>query len=136
MVRSQKVAYYHCRNISDMKLNAWLPSLAIAALLLSSPALAQNQQELNQKADQAYKRADAELNRLWKKLQPSLSAGAKDKLITSQEQWIKFRDAEAEAKAAIFEGGSMAPMIYSNSLRATTEQRIRELRAWIEATSN
>ncbi len=119
-----------------MKLKAWLPSLLVAALLFSSPALAQNQQEMNQKADQAYKRADAELNRLWKKLQPSLTPEVKEKLITSQEQWIKFRDAEAEAKAAIFEGGSMAPMIYSNSLRATTEQRIRELRAWIEATSN
>lgn len=111
-------------------------SAAFCLLLLSGSALAQNQQELNQQADAAYRKADAELNRLWKKLQPSLSPEVKEKLVTSQQHWITFRDAEAEAKASMFEGGSMAPMIYSNSLRATTEQRIRELRTWIEATSH
>lgn len=106
-------------------------SLALG-LLLAAPATAENQQEMNQRADREYQVADKELNRIWKELLTHLTPGVKDKLITSQQQWIKFRDAEAAAKSSIFEGGSMAPMIYSYSLKRTTETRIEELKDWLK----
>ena len=107
-------------------------SLALGLLFFGGPAVAQNQHELNQQADKEYKTADKELNRVWKELVPHLSPEVKEKLVTAQEQWIKFRDAEATAKASIFEGGSMAPMIYSYSLKRTTETRTQELKDWLE----
>lgn len=87
---------------------------------------------MNQQADREYKLVDKELNRIWKELLPHLTPEVRDKLIASQQQWITFRDAEAAAKASIFEGGSMAPMIFSYSLKRTTETRIEELKDWLE----
>ena len=103
--------------------------------LLGTPALAQPQQEMNQQADKEFQQADKELNRVWKQLLPKLEPGTREKLRTAQLEWIKFRDAEAAAKASIFEGGSMAPMIYSYSLKSSTDSRLKELKAWLQEAS-
>ena len=115
--------------------------LLLFLLLATGPALAKdpaemNQHELNQYAQEEFKKSDAELNRLWKELQPLLTPEVKAKLLDSQLLWIKFRDAEAAAQAMIFDGGTMAPMMYSTSLKSTTDARIRDLKAWIKNSSN
>lgn len=97
-----------------------------------APGWTQNQNELNQQADKEFKQADKELNAVWKKLMPTLTPEVKKKLTDSQLLWIKFRDAEAAAKAENFAGGSMAPMIYSYSLKTSTQQRTKELKAWLD----
>lgn len=116
-------------------------SFLLLFLLATGPALAKdpaemNQHELNMHAQEEFEKSDAELNRLWKELQPLLTPGVKAKLLDSQLLWIKFRDAEAAAQAMIFDGGSMAPMMYSTSLKSTTDARIRDLKAWIKNSSN
>lgn len=109
-----------------------LRTLLFLLALFSFPALAQSQQEMNQQADHEYQQADKELNRVWKELLPKLQPETRAKLETAQLQWITFRDAEAQARASIFEGGSMAPMIYLYSLKRTTEDRTEELKLWWE----
>jgi uncharacterized protein YecT (DUF1311 family) len=112
--------------------------LALLALLwlCAVPSLAQSQHELNQQADKEFQQADKELNRIWKELLPKLEPVTREKLRTAQLEWIKYRDAEAAAKASLFEGGSMAPMLYSYSLKASTEARIKELKTWLEENSH
>jgi uncharacterized protein YecT (DUF1311 family) len=113
-----------------------IPALLLSLfLLLTTPGWGQSQHEMNQQADKEFKQADKELNRVWNDLLPRLQPETREKLRTSQLQWIKFRDAEAAARASIFEGGSMAPMLYSYSLKSTTEARTKELKLWLQEAS-
>ena len=92
------------------------------------PESAQTQLEINQWAAQEYEDADAELNRVWNELIPTLSQGEKDSLTEAQLIWIKFRDANAKAAQAAYEGGSMAPFAFAQSRTQTTRMRTFQLR--------
>ena len=120
--------------------NLFLNLVVFIALLLNQAAAKDpadmNQQELNQYAHAEFQKSDEELNRLWQELQTLLRPEVKEKLLKSQLLWIKFRDAEAAAEAEIFSGGSMAPLMYSTSLKASTDARIEDLKAWIKNSSH
>jgi len=88
---------------------------------------ARTQMDMNVCADQQYRKADAELNRVYQELMRS-SGGTDAKLKAAQLAWIKFRDAECDYKAAFNEGGSMQPMTYSFCLADVTAARTRQLR--------
>ena len=92
----------------------------------------QTQSEMNICASIAYQNADRKLNQVYRQLLPKLSAARKQKLISAQQAWIKFRDSSCEFERTAFEGGSIAPMIYSNCLAAVTEQRTNDLRRYLE----
>ncbi|CCI31556.1 hypothetical protein MTo_01501 [Microcystis aeruginosa NIES-1211] len=92
----------------------------------------QTQSEMNICAGIAYQNADRKLNQVYRQLLPKLSAARKQKLITAQQAWIKFRDSSCEFERSEFEGGSIAPMIYSNCLADVTEQRTKDLRRYLE----
>ncbi|MFM7714168.1 MAG: lysozyme inhibitor LprI family protein, partial [Microcystis sp.] len=92
----------------------------------------QTQSEMNICASIAYQNADRKLNQVYRQLLPKLSAARKQKLISAQQAWIKFRDSSCEFERSAFEGGSIAPMIYSNCLAAVTEQRTNDLRRYLE----
>lgn len=94
----------------------------------SPPDSAQTQLEINQWAAQDFEDADAELNRVWNELIPKLSQDEKDTLTDAQLIWIKFRDANAKAAQAAYEGGSMAPYAYAQSRAQTTRMRTYQLR--------
>lgn len=115
-----------------------MKTLLLAPLVLLSlalPAFAQTQGDLNVQAKQSYEKADAELNSVWKTLMPHLGKKQKDKLVSAQLLWIKYRDSEAEARACIYDGGSIRPMIYFGSMEETTKQRTAILRSWLEESS-
>jgi len=105
--------------------------LLLLLLILCAPALAQNQQELNAQAQSDFIKADAELNRVYKLLMKRAGGSTKDQLIAAQLAWIKFRDADAKARASENEGGSIYPMIYSGSRARTTRARTAELKEWL-----
>ncbi|MGE0496150.1 MAG: lysozyme inhibitor LprI family protein [Vulcanimicrobiota bacterium] len=105
-------------------------------ILLTVPTFAQNQHELNARALQDYEAADRELNQVWQELKPQLGASVREKLVDAQLIWIKYRDAEAKARQALYEGGSMAPMIYYASMATTTRARTAVLREWLEEVSH
>jgi uncharacterized protein YecT (DUF1311 family) len=114
-----------------------LLALVLSSLLLASPTpvLAQSQQEMNREAEDGFRRADVELNRVYQELLPRLPGPVREKLIDAQLAWIRFRDAEAEARAWEFEGGTMYPFLYYSSLEDTTRQRSEDLRIWLESLS-
>ena len=92
----------------------------------------QTQSEMNICASIAYQNADRKLNQVYRQLLPKLSAARKQKLISAQQAWIKFRDSSCEFERSAYEGGSIAPMIYSNCLANVTEQRTKDLRRYLE----
>jgi uncharacterized protein YecT (DUF1311 family) len=95
---------------------------------LPAAAHAQNQHEMNRQADADFKKADTELNRVYKKLMATLPADRRKLLVTSQLAWIKFRDAEAKFAASENEGGSIYPLVYSGTLARLTKTRTAELK--------
>jgi len=92
----------------------------------------QTQSEMNICASIAYQNADRKLNQVYRQLLPKLSASRKQKLISAQQAWIKFRDSSCEFETSAYEGGSIAPMIYSNCLADVTEQRTKDLQRYLE----
>ena len=92
----------------------------------------QTQSQMNICASIAYQNADRKLNQVYQQLLPKLSAARKQKLITAQQAWIKFRDSSCEFERSAYEGGSMAPMIYGFCLADVTEQRTKDLQRYLE----
>jgi uncharacterized protein YecT (DUF1311 family) len=94
----------------------------------------QTQSEMNICASIAYQNADRKLNQVYRQLLPKLSASRKQKLISAQQAWIKFRDSSCEFERSAYEGGSMAPMIYGFCLADVTEQRTKDLQRYLEVS--
>jgi uncharacterized protein YecT (DUF1311 family) len=92
----------------------------------------QTQSEMNICASIAYQNADRKLNQVYRQLLPKLSASRKQKLISAQQAWIKFRDSSCEFETSAYEGGSIAPMIYGFCLADVTEQRSKDLQRYLE----
>lgn len=107
-------------------------------LALSSFVFSQTQAEMNMSSSEKLKKADAELNEVYKKI---LSDYASDtlfikKLKIAQRLWIKFRDAEVDMKFPESEKrlyyGSMYPLCVNSYLESLTKERIEKLREWLE----
>ncbi|MFM7715064.1 MAG: lysozyme inhibitor LprI family protein [Microcystis sp.] len=92
----------------------------------------QTQSEMNICANIAYQNADRKLNQGYQQLLPKLSTARKQKLISAQQAWIKFRDSSCEFERSAYEGGSIAPMIYGFCLADVTEQRTKDLQRYLE----
>jgi uncharacterized protein YecT (DUF1311 family) len=90
---------------------------------------AKTQLEINECMAAAYKAADAELNSLYVSLQGKPGAVTSEKLRAAQRAWIKYRDANCDAEAELYEGGSIRPAMYSGCLERVTRARIAELHA-------
>ncbi len=120
--------------------------LTLAVLLCAAaPAFAQdvvcnpggNQLELNTCADQEFKKADAELNAVYRQIVTRLAGEpvALAKVKAAQRLWVQLRDADLEARYPVgadenprFLYGSMYPMLYSGAKAALTTTRTAYLR--------
>jgi len=90
--------------------------------------LAQSQQEMNRDARERYDKADAELNKVYKKLIAGIVKEQKNALTDAQLAWIKYRDANCACWASPNKGGSIYPLIYYGRMKTMTEERTAELR--------
>jgi uncharacterized protein YecT (DUF1311 family) len=93
---------------------------------------AQSQQQMNQQALAEFDKADAELNKVYAKVQAKLDKEGKEKLKAVQRAWVVFRDAQADLDADIMRGGSAAPMLHSGSMARSTKQRTVELKEFLK----
>ncbi len=113
--------------------------------LMATSASAQNQHsqnpcdnaqttvEMRDCAGKEYKKADAELNSIYKQSMSKLTdAGHKASLKTAQQSWLKYRDANCEFEAYLNRGGTIYPVVYTGCLSAMTTARTRELRELME----
>lgn len=92
---------------------------------------ASTQLEINQCSEQEFKEQDNELTKLYKYYYSKLDNARKAQLQKSQQAWIMFRDLSCQYEANYYEGGSLAPMIYSNCLKNKTKERINDLKNYI-----
>src|SRR5215470_12806757 len=97
-----------------------------------------------------YKQADAHMNKVYRKAVQYMThdlaraqkhgdqkqAKYEKTAIASQKQaertWVSYRDIQCKAAAQQYEGGSMAPMIYSQCLTKLTEHRTADLKSIYE----
>jgi uncharacterized protein YecT (DUF1311 family) len=89
---------------------------------------AQTQAELNMCADRKFRDADAALNRVYGELSSKLEANYRAKLKAAEVSWLKYRDDNCDYETAVYEGGSMRPMVYAFCLERMTKARTAELR--------
>lgn len=115
-----------------MKYTFWtIGILALAIGFGSQLTHGQTQADMNEQAARDAQKADDALNATYKELLAQLDAKGQEKLKTAQRAWLKFRDAEADLTADQYRGGSILPMIYSQSLQRLTEARTAQLKAHI-----
>ncbi len=116
--------------------------LALIALLILSPLAhaaepivdcknANTQLDMNICASQAFKRSDALLNQAYKQKLAQLNVDQQKKFKAAQRSWIAFRDSDCDFQSSGVEGGSVQPMIYSGCLQQKTEQRTKEINAFL-----
>ena len=92
---------------------------------------ASSQSALNECYGKAYKKSDAELNKIFKTLQRRADdADLKKKLVQSQRAWIAFRDAECDMQTV--GGGSISGMAYSICLSDLTAERVSDLKKYLK----
>ncbi|HET9227515.1 MAG TPA: lysozyme inhibitor LprI family protein [Thermoanaerobaculia bacterium] len=96
---------------------------------------ATTQLEMNSCAAEKYKKADAELNQVYKAVLEEYKDDALfiEKLRAAQRAWLAYRDAEVEAKFPRREGEGSAVQMCIPLLQAQlTEERIKALREWLD----
>lgn len=109
--------------------------VALPLLLAAVPSQADDcknaisQNEMNRCAAEAYARADAELNRVYRKTIAGMDEHSLLLLKNSQRDWIKFRDDECLYESVENEGGSIYPMEYNGCLTTLTKARTTQLKA-------
>jgi uncharacterized protein YecT (DUF1311 family) len=96
----------------------------LALLAAASPSAAQQG---------GYQEADAELNRLYQKIESRLadSHDVRRELIAAQRAWIAFRDAECRFAASGVEGGSAYPQVYQACQEDLTRARIADFNGYL-----
>lgn len=94
----------------------------------------ESQMGMNICADAAYKAADARLNKAYAAVRAATddSAGSRKLLVEAQRAWIAFRDAECAFSTEDSKDGSIYPMLMAECLESLTDERTKQLEAYIE----
>ncbi|WP_375238091.1 lysozyme inhibitor LprI family protein [Aurantibacter sp.] len=112
--------------------------IIVLFLSINFTSFSQTQSEMNKEASNAYKKADANLNNVYKQILAKYKTDTVfiDKLRKTQRIWITYRDAELEMKFPAenkqLEYGSVYPMCVSLFLKELIEERIQRLKVWID----
>lgn len=98
---------------------------------------AQTQMEMNQQTNDSYRKADKELNEIYKQILVDYKTDIVfiKNLKASQRIWIKFRDAELKVKypdRAPGTYGSIHPVCVASYLEKLTRERTNTLKVWIQ----
>lgn len=111
--------------------------LTILIGLSSVMGFAQTQMEMNQQANDSYRKVDKELNDIYKQILVEYKADTAfiKNLKASQRIWITLRDAELKVKYPEREPGyygSIHPGCVASYLEELTNERIIKLKVWID----
>lgn len=90
------------------------------------------QTDLNRKSQEIYGLWDSALNQLWDVLKKSKTSQEMEVLTSEQRQWIKEKEAAAEAAGAAYEGGTLQFMAVSQKAAELTKERVYELLKYLE----
>lgn len=89
---------------------------------------------MNYCANEDFKKADKELNQLYREILKYTSEEETNLLKKSQNLWIKLRDADCEFGSFQVREGTVFPMILSMCLAGKTKVRIEELKNILECS--
>ena len=89
---------------------------------------AADQHALNRCAAQEFRKADADLNKIYQQLMKGAGAAEKVKLRAAQLAWIKFRDAHCDYQSFGNAGGSIYPMVYNFCLAGVMRERTEQFK--------
>ncbi len=116
---------------------AVLGMMALATSLLTTPATAQTQADMNEQAAASYKAADTAMNAQWPRTYAAMKrrdATARDGFgyaaatLASQRAWLTFRDKQCTIEGGEFAGGSLQPMARLQCLARLTKERTTQLK--------
>ena len=84
--------------------------------------------------DASYAQTDAELNRLFQKIESRIARNhdSKQKLVTAQRAWIAFRDNECKFAASGVEGGTVYKDVVEACLQDLTKARIANFNTYLK----
>lgn len=94
------------------------------------------QQEMNYHSAQWYQLWDDELNSLWGRLSDELDAETKAKVLEEQREWIKRKEGNATAAGVQALGGSLQPLLESETAGAMTRARVYILAGYLADVRN
>jgi len=94
------------------------------------------QQQMNYHSAQWYKLWDDELNSLWSRLSDELDAETKVKLLEEQRAWIKRKEGNAAAAGVQALGGSLQPLLESETAAEMTRARVYVLAGYLAEVRN
>jgi uncharacterized protein YecT (DUF1311 family) len=113
-------------------------TVIIFCTVLSSFAVAQTQGDINEISCRAYRKADAELNKTYKRILTDYKDDGTfiKKLKSAQNAWLKYRDAHVESiypeADKLLQYGSVFGMCNCDAMKKLTEQRTAMLMKWID----
>ncbi|WP_179404991.1 lysozyme inhibitor LprI family protein [Burkholderia guangdongensis] len=93
----------------------------------------QDQATMNACAEQAYRKSDAELNRVYQSVTARVrnNNALSQKFVAAEQAWIAFRDAECGFSSAGVEGGSAFPAVMTTCLDDLTKARTESLQGYL-----
>ena len=100
--------------------------------LTGNQSHAATQSDMNQDADADYKKADAHLNKVYRKVFNKLDESQKTDLKAAQNAWIRFRDLDCKFQSSGSAGGSVQAMVIAGCLTDKTQTRTEELSASLQ----
>lgn len=83
--------------------------------------------EMKKQASDIYKEWDNALNDIYNTLKAKLPKDKFKELEKDEVKWIKIKEAKAKKAMDEYEGGSMGPLVYTQTLSSETENRCYEL---------
>lgn len=93
--------------------------------------------EMNACAQEKFKHADGELNRLYKEKMAVLETKkSKDRLRDAQRAWVTFRDKACSYESDQFSDGSIWGSMHFDCMERQTQKRIGDLKEYLVCTSN
>ncbi len=116
----------------------FLSCLLLAALAPLSVASANDcahnpQMSMNEWAAAAYKKTDAELDRVYQQVSGRLKQNKNTSvlLVTAQKRWVAFGDAECAFTSSAGAGGSIYPLLVTQCRDTLTSKRIEKLDTYL-----
>lgn len=90
----------------------------------------QTQTDMNICSDKTYKKADEDLNVVYKKALKILDGsdvGQIEKFKEVQRSWLEYRDLNCNYAVSGYEGGTIAPLVYATCMTELTQERTKQI---------
>lgn len=98
-----------------------------------------SQVEMNFCSRRDYEKADAQMDLAYKQLVLELAGYESDhrpKFQEAQSLWLKYREANCDSEASVYDGGSIRPTVYFSCLASVTRERTKRIKAFLGEIKN